>query len=498
MEYGENTIVSVTRFFTSMGLALVFKIIKPEMADLSVVGMGLFFYYGQSFYYKLGRTIPIRELIIIIALLQWVVAPVLSYHFFKASEFYFMSIDENRYMNFVVPATAALILGLLIPLRRNQQEEEHYEQEENPDYFFKRGRILLILGFTAFILSPFAPRSLNYFFLLLSHTSIIGSFYLLKSNSKFKYPMLLLAFAPVLIGAANSAIFHEVFIWGGFLLIMFTYLNKSSIIAKPILLASLSVSIFIINAVKRELRETVWADDDAQTGQIQGPGEMQGPMGPAERQNHGETGTSQSSKTSKNAGKLFGLMGNQISSSDKKSDQGDDKNQGFIDRLNQGWIIARIMYVVPQYQQFGEGETILDGIKAALLPRILAPDKAVSGGTKYFEKYTGMPLNGASMNLGIVGEAYANFGEFKGMLFMLIYGLFFNLMYMQLVNRSRKNEEYLVWLPFVFFYVIKAEEDFTSIFNQFVKSILVMAMLFYLMKRMVKEEPFIEIQNEEN
>jgi len=49
-----------------------------------------------------------------------------------------------------------------------------------------------------------------------------------------------------------------------------------------------------------------------------------------------------------------------------------------------------------------------------------------------------------------------------------------------------------LWLPFIFFYVIKAEEDFTSIFNQFVKSTIVMAAIFYLLKRLVHEDLYIE------
>lgn len=466
MEETENGVTQIAKLFASMILAFGFRFFKPEIDVFSIIGVGLFIFIGLRFYYKLGRGIPVRELIILIALLQWVIAPILSYHFYTESEFYYMIIEESRYMSFVLPATLALIVGLLFPLRKPAELRKE-NMVENPEYYFKRGRIMFFIGFLSIILAPFMPVAFAYFFLLLSYTSILGAFYLLKANVRYKYVLLVVAFAPIFIGAAESSVFHEMFIWGGFLLIMYTFINKSGLISKTVLFAIMVAGIFILNSVKKDYREAVWAEQN----QTQ-------PQFPGQEKTAGKG----------NASQLIGMVNEKVNKDGIESDY----YQEFVDRLNQGWIIARIMYVVPQYEDFAEGETIIDGIYAALLPRFLSPNKARSGGAKNFERFTGLALAGASMNLGIIGEAYANYGEVNGVVFMFIYGLFFNIIYWIVLKKAQFKVEYLLWLPFLFFYVIKAEEDFTSIFNQFVKSIIVMYLLFYILKLYINEEPFLQ------
>lgn len=466
MEDAENGVTRIAKLFVSMILATGLKFFKPEVDTFSIIGIGLFIFFGFTFFYKLGKGIPVRELIILIALIQWVIAPILSYHFFTKSEFYYMIIEEGKYMSFVIPATLALVIGLLFPLRKPVKLQE-LNYIENPEYYFKRGRIIFIIGFISLIIGRFMPIALAYFFLLLSYSSILGAFYLLKANVRFKYVILVVAFAPIFVGAAESSVFHEMFIWGGFLLIMYTFINKSGILPKTAMFVFMVASIFIVNSVKKDYREAVWAEQSQTQPQFAGQEKARGKG---------------------NAGQLIGMVNERVNKSGIKSDY----YQEFVDRLNQGWIIARIMYVVPQYEDFAEGETIIDGIYAALLPRFLSPNKARSGGAKNFERFTGLALAGASMNLGIIGEAYANYGEVNGVVFMFIYGLFFNVVYWIILKKAQYKSEYLLWLPFLFFYVIKAEEDFTSIFNQFVKSVIVMALLFYILNLFVNEEPFLK------
>jgi hypothetical protein len=156
--------------------------------------------------------------------------------------------------------------------------------------------------------------------------------------------------------------------------------------------------------------------------------------------------------------------------------------QELVDRLNQGWIIARIMFTVPEYEPFAEGETIENGLKSALLPRFLMPGKVTSGGF-YFERFTGISLIGTSMNLGLAGEAYANYGAIGGIVFMFIFGLFVNLVLSVLFSRAIRLPELILWIPFLFLYMIKAEDDFTTMINQFTKSLYVMVGMLWIMNR---------------
>ena len=128
--------------------------------------------------------------------------------------------------------------------------------------------------------------------------------------------------------------------------------------------------------------------------------------------------------------------------------------QELVDRLNQGWIIARIMYVVPDYEPYAEGETIEDAIFAALVPRFLAPNKVRSGGEN-FERFTKIELKGTSMNLGLIGEAYANYGLRGSFLFLFIVGLAFKLSFNYINKKSFQYYEVLLWLPFLFLYVVR-------------------------------------------
>src|SRR5690606_7168199 len=129
------------------------------------------------------------------------------------------------------------------------------------------------------------------------------------------------------------------------------------------------------------------------------------------------------------------------------------------------------------------GETIRTGLKAALIPRIFNPDKVESGGV-YFERFTGMPLIGTSMNLGLIGEAYANYGVNGGMWFMFFFGLFINIVLSILYYKAYSAPELLLWIPFLFLYMIKAEDDFTTMINQFTKALYVMLGVMWLMAKL--------------
>ena len=80
-------------------------------------------------------------------------------------------------------------------------------------------------------------------------------------------------------------------------------------------------------------------------------------------------------------------------------------------RINQGWIVARVMRYVPSIEPYADGQTIIDAISASVMPRALARDKAVAGGKSNMKVFAGLQLSeGTSMNLGFAGEMYANFG----------------------------------------------------------------------------------------
>jgi hypothetical protein len=156
-------------------------------------------------------------------------------------------------------------------------------------------------------------------------------------------------------------------------------------------------------------------------------------------------------------------------------------------RLNQGWIIARVMNHMPAKQEFVRGETIENGIYAALLPRILAPNKAEAGGRANFERFTGTELpETTSMDVSLVGEGYANFGKTGGVIFLLIMGAFYNLAIIKTISLAKLYPTILFWLPIIFFQVIKAETDFATVLNHFTKAVIVTFAVFWGMIKVLK------------
>ena len=498
MSNKNSTLFFVVHLAISAIASCIYLFINPTIYSYSIIGLGLFTFFALQFHSKLGSEVPIRELIICIALLQWIIAPVLSYHYFTESDFYYMIIPEERYMNFIVPATICFIVGLMFPIYTQKKREQgdlfiskKSTQVDNAGYYIKRGRIIFGVGIFAFLIKANVPASVGYLFQLLSYCSIVGAFYMIQGRARFNILYLIAALVPIFVSAAKTSVFHEFFLWGGFIVIVYTFIRKSNVLQKSALLVAAAGLIFAINSIKRDYRESI-ASFDLERNDDQNKTQNHLKQWKEQHKVSEFRGEGKYNEQDGNVSQFFELVRYKFLSDETSTNVTKSGfNQEFIDRLNQGWIIARIMFMVPQYENFADGETIVEGIKAALVPRILAPNKAGSGGKVNFERFTGLSLGGASMNLGLIGEAYANYGVTGGMVFMFVYGLFFSFIFSIILNASIKAKDFIFWIPFVFFYVIKAEEDFTTMFNQFVKSLMVMGGVMYLLKMNIKDEPFV-------
>jgi hypothetical protein len=152
-----------------------------------------------------------------------------------------------------------------------------------------------------------------------------------------------------------------------------------------------------------------------------------------------------------------------------------DQNIGEkVVRINQGWIIDRIMQYIPANRPFADGETIKESVVASIFPRFMMPNKAMSGGRENMEKYAGIQLNETtSMDISQLGEAYANFGVGGGILFMFVLGLFFNWVMHFIEKKTVRHPDLLFWVPLMFLQVIKAETSMVTILNHLTKTALV-------------------------
>lgn len=103
----------------------------------------------------------------------------------------------------------------------------------------------------------------------------------------------------------------------------------------------------------------------------------------------------------------------------------------------------------------------------------------MAGGQDNFKKYTGLEIgSGTSMGLSIIGESYANFGVFGGIIFMGAWGLFLAWYWRGIVNFVHKYPLLLFFIPIIYLQVIKAETELVVVLNHLVKSSIAIVLFF--------------------
>jgi hypothetical protein len=424
---------------------------------VSSLGLALVVFVFAKFFYDLGKKVEIRDIIALIATMQWILGPVMAYHLFPEHPLFYMAVDEPEYMNFIVPACFALIVGMFLPLSSNRMIGQT-EFDRIRDYMKlhpKMAYAMIAIGVLFTLTGKFLPKSLGFFFFLLGNMQYVGLFMLmLTPAAKLKWQIFGGVMFLLVSNAVLQGMFHELLLWLTFLFLIFAVLFKFKAWMKTALFTVGIILIMLLQSVKEDYRQQTWYKTDLEQ----------------KKQNIFLDVAMQRLTNPSVMFKEEVMMNMNV-------------------RINQGWIIARVMGHVPESEPFAKGLTIRKAFEAALLPRILAPDKVVAGGQENFEKYTGTPLNkNTSMDLSLAGEAYANFGVWGGVVFMLTIGIFYNLVLVAINKISIKHPALILWIPLLFFQVIKAETDFATVLNHLVKATMVVLIVFWSVNKIFKTE----------
>ena len=127
---------------------------------------------------------------------------------------------------------------------------------------------------------------------------------------------------------------------------------------------------------------------------------------------------------------------------------------------------------------------IADAILGAMVPRFLWANKATAGGRESFRRFTGLRiLDSTSMAISPLGEAYANFGELQGTVFMVVFGAGFAVFYRLTLRYCLKYPTFLFWIPLIFYQAVKAETELLVVMNQLVKGSVVAFGCHFLVER---------------
>jgi hypothetical protein len=384
----------------------------------------------KEFYQKIDRGLPLLELANLIAVLQWNVGPVLSY-FFKVDHFkYHMYVDEPTFFSYALPATCgftAAILGCGLVV-----DQRPIVAQKRQDFYFNYGVYLVIIAFAAELTSSRVPSSIQFFFFLLSQLRYVAAMYFLLSGHRYRFIATIIACSSLFVKSANAGMFHDLLLWLALIFCIWFPTAKWLHYRKPLVFGLAALMVFTIQVVKQDYRDRLRAGEKPS---------------------------------------LFVMAFDYLSPSGRAWDK--DILSLALVRLNQGWIISAVMNHVPSQQEYGKGATVVDAV-VALAPRFLIPTKVGAGGRESFRKYTGLAIgNETSMCISVLGEAYANFGEYGGIFFMIAFGVFIAVYYSQVLKWTAKHPDFLFWIPLIFYQAIKAETDMVVIVNQIVKGSLV-------------------------
>lgn len=364
--------------------------------------------------------------------------------------FYNMSVSRDQYFGFMLPAILLMIAAIEIPLMRNSIRKTTYVDiiEANRQYLTGKSNIgvtLMAIGLSTGILEPFLPSEAKYIAYLFSKLLFVGIFYVIYSDISNKKIYIIVGIVALLIQTIIQGMFGELIYTGLLAFVLLMIGRKTSFYYKLILFLIGAFFVLVLQSMKSDYRKVAWRDEAVQ-----------------------DVSTSEA---------FLNLIVDRISEPSQFLDKG--KNFPIVVRFNQGMIQAKVMDYVPKIRPYAEGSTIFNSLAASFVPRFLWPDKPMAGGHWNMEYFTGLIIEGYSMNIGPFGEAYGNFGPTGGVYFMFLYGLFFNIIIIILLKQAQRRPTIVLWFPILFLNSIQIETDILMTVNALIKNCIFMALCYW-------------------
>ena len=415
------------------------------MGIWTYIGIAFVIFIAYTFIKRLGKGLPVLELMLLIAGLQWVIGPVIEYAAPSMHYKYYMYVNQPDYMSYVVPAYIIFSVVVLWMIKKTVNFQFNLERLK---FYSNYGLIIFIIGVVFDIFGGFLPGALSFFAFIVANFKFVGAIILYYSENKKLKKVFYFALFYLLVVSVFKALFHDFILWSVFFYMFYAIKNRPSIskIGLTIIIGVLAAS--TLQTIKSAYREQIW------------------------------------NNYSGNKLELFvSLMFNAFLVDETTNDELDDGVSSNV-RLNQGWIISAVIDNVPSNENYFDGATIKEAVFSSLLPRFLNPSKAEAGGQENFKKFTGLLLGeGTSMGISIIGEAYGNFAVSGGIFFMGIWGLFLGKIWRFLVNKIRENIVFIAFIPLIFLQVIKAETELVVVLNHLIKSMIVVFLFLWFAKK---------------
>lgn len=399
----------------------------------------------------------IKEMIVLIAAAQWIVGAKIGYNIGKVHYKYYMYVEEEVYMSFVVPGVILFYLGLQLLKNKLDLNGIPAYLASNRTEVLKNAKIILVIGLGSFFLSRAIRIPQIAFILYLSNSlTYIAVSYFMYLYPKQKFKIFFATISFMLVFSLQSGFFHDLIILASFLS-FFLFYSHTSYWRKLSLISLGFISLYTIQLVKGEYRAIIWES----RGEVSVFSAFYSVL---EKEFFPET-----SYTTINL--------------NKKEEEEEQSN--INTRLNQGWIISKVMENVPKNQPYLHGETIVEAIESSILPRFLFPNKrGAEQALVNFRRISGIDLNkGTSMGLSVIAEFYANYGVVGAWIAMFLYGLTLALIIKFIIVVLGSNSPLiLLWFVLFFFQVVKAETELIKITNHLFKAIIFFISLRFVLR----------------
>ena len=411
--------------------------VLPNQASVIAILVIIVFEFQR----RLDQGIPLLQLTCLIAVLQWLVGPAINYASTYSFGRYSMYVEEHQYFRFAIPGTAffvAIMLATGSSIRQN-----NLLKAVDRKHFFTIGVVLNVIGIAAtYLASSRSEGSLGFLLHLVSQLRYVGALYFICSKHELRLIFAAASCLQLVTMSLGAGVFHDLILWLAILFCFWFAQRTWSIVIKFVLLGTACIGLFSIQVVKQEYRERIQKGEQPS---------------------------------------IFALVGEYLTPSGKAWQN--DTLSLAVTRLNQGWIISAVMKNVPDREPYCEGETIKVAVISSLVPRFLWKEKKKAGGQENFKRFTGLGLGRTtSMAISPLGEAYANFGETGGIVFMLFFGAVFAALYHGTLRYAAKYPTFIFWIPLIFYQAVKAETEMLVVINQLTKGAIIGFSMHYVIR----------------
>lgn len=408
---------------------------------------------------QLGKTILLKEGIILFSTITCLFAPMLGYQYYPADDRlsklwgYYMHVPFDEYFGYVIPALSVFFFALTYPIKRIGGMQEHsliqsiYNSSIPLLQRNKRNAVyLLLIGMIAHLLGRLLPFEISYIGELFFYLSFVGLLYIyVVPQMRYKYLWIMVFLAFLIWDTARGGMFTVIVYMGLTIFSYFFLYKRLSSILKVFLLTTGIMVLMVIQSIKPVLRLHI---------------------------SHQEADQS-------NISLLLRYSWEQILDYHQLFSK--EALYSVYVRSNEGMNISLVMSRIPVYQDFDGGNALFLNIVSSFVPRFAWPDKPEAGGKFNMAYYAGIKLEGWSTNVSPLGEAYGSFGKWGGILYMFFLGLFIRWVYQTSLKLSFRTPLLLYWLPILFFPVTYAmEADTLQILNSVIKTSVFIWVLYHL------------------